>query len=472
MEQKIIGRKQELDLLTETLVSKRSELVAIYGRRRVGKTFLIREHYKNNFIFEVTGLSNGSLSDQLENFTKELGIRTNDSSIKTPRKWLEAFTLLEQYISRLSSKNKKVVFIDEFPWIATSKSKFLLAFENFWNHFASKRNDLILVICGSAASYMVQKILKNKGGLHNRITKKIRLLPFNLNETEIFLRDKGVNYTQYDILQLYMAIGGIPHYLESIKKGDSVAQNIDRICFDKDGILNNEFHQLFSSLFHDSEKHLAIIIALASTRKGISRSELSANSKVPSGGDFSLKISELIESGFVSEYSYYQNKSKLRLYRLSDEYSLFFLKFIRTNKSGGPGTWKKLFTSQSYKSWLGFSFETLCLKHIQQIKKGLRIDAIYSTNSSWFNNNAQVDILIDRDDNIINICEMKFYNSQFTINKSYYNSLKNKITEFQQETKSKKNVFLTMVTTYGINHNQYSTEIVENELTMESLFED
>ncbi len=472
MEKKIIGRKQELALLAETLASTKSELVAVYGRRRVGKTFLIREHYKNNFIYEVTGLSNGSLSDQLDNFAKELRIRTKDISIKTPRKWLEAFTLLEQYINGLSSKNKKVVFIDEFPWIATPKSNFLMAFENFWNHFASKRDDLILVICGSAASYMVHNIIQNKGGLHNRITKKIRLLPFNLNETELFLKNNGIKYTQYDIIQLYMAIGGIPHYLENLKKGDSVAQNIDRMCFDKDGFLNSEFSQLFSSLFHDSNKHLTIIYILASLRKGISRSELIKKSKMESGGDFTLKLDELIESGFVSEYSYYQNKRKLSLYRLSDEYSLFYLKFIRNNKAEGTGTWRKLFTSQSYKSWSGFSFETLCLKHIQQIKKGLRIDAIYSINSSWFNRNAQVDLLIDRDDNIINICEMKFSKSQFTINKNYYNNLKNKITEFQGETKSKKNVFLTMVTTYGINQNQYSAEIVENELTMESLFED
>ena len=470
MKKRLIGRKYELDLLSDTLSSDKSELVAIYGRRRVGKTFLIREHYRGQFVFEVTGLSKGSLSDQLENFTKELRIKTNDEFIAIPRKWLDAFTLLEQYVEGLNHKNKKVIFIDEFPWMATPRSKFLMAFENFWNHFASKRDDLIVVICGSAASYMVRNIIKNRGGLHNRITKKIRLLPFNLNETELFLKSKGIKYTHYDILQLYMAIGGIPHYLESIKKGDSIAQNIDRICFDKDGILNDEFNQLFSSLFRDSNKHMAIITALATIKKGITRRELSKKSKIQSGGDFTLKLEELIESGFISEYAYYQNKRKLSLYRLSDEYSMFYIKFIRNNKAGESGTWKKLFTSQSYKSWSGFSFETLCLKHIQQIKKGLRIDAIYSTNSSWFNNNAQIDLLIDRDDNIINICEMKFHNSQFTIDKKYYNNLKNKISEFQQETKTRKNVFLTLLTTYGIKNNQYSTEIVENELTMESLF--
>ncbi len=470
MKKKIIGRKHELNLLAETMISKQAELLAIYGRRRVGKTFLIREYYKKNFIFEVTGLSKGTLSDQLENFTKELQIKTKDKSIVVPKKWLQAFTLLEQYIEGLSTKNKKVVFIDEFPWMATPRSKFLMAFENFWNHFASKRDDLIIVICGSAASYMITNIVKNRGGLHNRITKKIRLLPFNLNETELFLKHKGIKYTHYDILQLYMAIGGIPHYLGNLKKGDSVAQNIDRLCFAKDGLLNDEFNLLFKSLFKNSDVHMLIVGVLATTRKGINRSELIKKINVKSGGDFTLKLQELIESGFVSEYSYYQNKKKLNLYRLSDEYSLFYLKYIAEIIKGGAGTWQKLFKKPSYKIWSGFSFETVCLKHIKQVKKGLKIDAIYSTNSSWFNKNAQIDLLIDRDDNVINICEMKFYNSPYTINKTHYNNLKNKLSEFENENNTNKNNFLTMITTYGIIQNKYSTEIVENELTMGNLF--
>ena len=468
--EKIIGRKYEISLLEDALKSNKSELIAVYGRRRVGKTFLINQQYKGHIIFQVTGLFGGNLNEQLGNFTKEIKKCTKDNLIKTPKKWLDAFSILENYLDTIKTKNKKVIFIDEFPWIATPKSKFLMAFENFWNQFVSRRDDLIVVICGSAASYMVQKIIKNKGGLHNRITQKIKLLPFNLYETELFLLNKKIKYTHYDILQLYMAIGGIPHYLEKIRKGDSVAQNIDTLCFEKDGVLKDEFNQIFSSLFNNSEKHIDIIKALSSSNKGITRKEIINKCKIPSSGDFSLKIEELIESGFISEYSYYKNLKKLTLYRLSDEYSMFYLKFIKKNKNQGKGTWKRLHTSQSYKIWSGFSFETLCLKHIEQIKIGLRIDAIYSINSSWFNENAQIDLLIDRDDNIINVCELKFYNSEFIINKSYYNNIKNKISEFKNNTKTKKNVYLTMITTFGVKSNQYSSEILENQLTVDSLF--
>lgn len=468
---KIIGRKPEVELLQSTLNSGKSELIAVYGRRRVGKTFLIRECYKQNIFFEVTGLFNGTMNDQIRNFTKEIFKIKGNNQQQIPANWLDAFTLLEDKINKLRSKKKKVIFIDEFPWMATARSKFLMAFENFWNHYCTKRNDLIVVICGSAASYMVQKIINNKGGLHNRITQKMRLLPFNLSETDLFLKNKGIRYTKYDIVQLYMAIGGIPHYLDKIEKGLSVAQNIDRLCFEKDGVLSDEFDRLFRSLFDNSEKYLSIVKTLANCNKGITRQELIDKSGISGGGDFSWKLTELTESGFVSESPFYKNKKQLSLYRLSDEYSKFYLKFIQNNKGNGSGTWQRLFKSQSYASWSGFGFENLCLKHIQQIKRSLRIDAVYSLNSSWFNKNAQIDMLIDRDDNIINICEMKFYSTLYTIDKKSYQSLRNRIQEFQRETGTRKNVFLTMITSYGIKENEYSHELVQNSLKLDSLFE-
>ncbi len=466
----LVGRKQEADLLKETLVNDKSELIAVYGRRRIGKTFLIREFFKKEIVFEVTGLYKGNMSDQLNNFAQELSRRIKKPGLETPSDWLEAFTLLETYLDKLKSSKKKVIFIDEFPWIATARSKFLMAFENFWNRYCTRRKDLIVVICGSAASYMIQKIIRNKGGLHNRITRQIRLLPFNLYETAMFLKSRGINYTQYDILQVYMAMGGVPHYLEKLQKGLSVAQNIDQLCFTKDGVLRNEFDQLFASLFDDSEKHLSIVRILAGVNKGMTRQQLIMKSKTPSGGDFSLKLAELAESGFISEYAYYGNKKQLTLYRLSDEYSKFYLKFIRDNKNSGRGTWQRLHKSQSYLSWVGFSFETICLKHISQIKNALRIDAIFSTNSSWFSENAQVDLLIDRDDNIMNLCEMKFYNAPFTIDKRHYLNLKNKIAELQRDTKTRKNIFLTMVTAFGLSENKYSKELVQNIIDLDDLF--
>ncbi|WP_162923609.1 AAA family ATPase [Arachidicoccus soli] len=468
---RLIGRKYETGLLKEALDNDKSELIAIYGRRRVGKTFLVREIFKNELVFEVTGLYKGSMNDQLKSFVKEISKRTKHT-IPAPPTWMEAFAALENYLDGLKGEEKKIIFIDEFPWIATARSKFLIAFENFWNRYCTKRNDLIVVICGSAASYMIQKIIRNKGGLHNRISRQIRLLPFNLNETAQFLKSRGISYTHYDITQVYMAMGGIPHYLEKLQKGLSVAQNIDKLCFEKDGILRNEFDLLYASLFDDSEKHLALIKVLAASNKGIIRQELIEKSGIPSGGDFSIKLEELMESGFVSEYPYYGKKKKLTLYRLSDEYSKFYLKFIQNNRNSGPGTWQRLHKSPSYISWAGFSFETLCLKHISQIKKALRIDAIYSTNSSWFNENAQVDLLIDRDDNIMNLCEMKFYNASFAIDKNYYLNLKNKIAALQQEANTHKNIFLTMVTTFGVTDNAYNRELVQNTIELDSLFSD
>jgi AAA+ ATPase superfamily predicted ATPase len=469
---KIIGRNLEQALLKEAIDNDKSELIALYGRRRIGKTYLIREYFKTSIVFEMSGLFGGSLKDQLETFSKELVKRTKRTELETAKSWFQAFTMLESYLDKFKSESKKVIFIDEFPWIATPKSKFLMAFENFWNTYCTKRNDLIVVICGSAASYMVQKIIKNKGGLHNRITRKIRLLPFNLYETEAFLLKNGIKFTRYDVIQIYMTLGGVPHYLEKLSKGLSASQNIDKLCFSKDGVLNDEFNQLFASLFDDSERHMKLIKTLAKSNKGLTRNELINQSKISSSGDFTSKLEELIESGFVTDYPYYQNKKQLTLYRLSDEYSRFYLKFIDNNKNGGAGTWQKLYTTQSYLSWSGFAFETLCLKHIQQIKKALRIDAIYTTSSSWFNENAQVDLLIDRSDNVMQLCEMKFYNAVFTIDKSYYLNLKNKIAALQQHTKTRKNIFVTLITSYGIKENEYSKELVHSHLGMDVLFVD
>lgn len=467
---KIIGRIEEKRILSDTLESQQSELVVIYGRRRIGKTFLIREFYKDNIVFEISGLFDGTLKEQLFNFNKEINTRTKGGKQTNQKNWLEAFSALEIYLNRLKNNKKKVVFIDEFPWIATPKSKFLMAFENFWNNYCTKRNDLIVVICGSAASYMVQKIINNKGGLHNRISRKIRLLPFNVNETSLFLESRKIKYTPYDIVQLYMAIGGIPHYLDKVKKGLSIAQNIDEMCFTKNGVLTNEFNQLFQSLFENSDMHLIIIKTLANSNQAITRNQLIEKSKIQSGGEFSLKLSELIESGFVTVYNYLKNKKQLSLYRLSDEYSKFYLKFIEQNKTSGPGTWIRLYKTQSYTSWSGFAFETLCLKHINQLKKSLRIDAIFSTHSSWFNENAQIDLLIDRDDNVINLCEIKFYSNQLTVDKQMYLNLKNKVSELQEFTKTRKNIYLTLITTFGVKQNEYSTEIIQNEIDLNFLF--
>ncbi|MGS2725868.1 AAA family ATPase [Psychroserpens sp. BH13MA-6] len=465
----VIGRESQLKLLAEALDSNKSELVVVYGRRRVGKTFLIREAYKKQIVFEISGIPDGSYKDQLSNFHNVLC--RLDAAFKdepTPENWLDAFALLSDYLDSLKGSGKKVVFIDEFPWMYTRRSKFVQLFGHFWNSYGSKRKDLIVVVCGSAASFMVNRVINDRKGLHNRITIPMRLLPFNLYETELFLKSKKVHLDRYSYLQLYMAIGGIPHYLDKIQSGDSVAMAIDRLCFQENGILVNEFNQVFVSLFDDSDNHMNIVKALSKSQSGMSRDDLVKSTPMSSGGTLTTTLLELSESGFISEYQPYSNKKKETLYRLTDEYSIFYLKFIKNNKGR---SWKTLYTSRSYSSWSGFAFETLCLKHVQQLLKGLGISGIEVQSSSWRNDKAQIDLLIDRSDRSVNLCEMKFSEREFTMTKSYAANVENKKREFLSAMTKRKNVFVTFVTTFGVVSNKYSNQVMNNQITMESLFE-
>ncbi|MCF8298471.1 MAG: ATP-binding protein, partial [Saprospiraceae bacterium] len=460
------------------LNSNKAELIAVYGRRRIGKTFLVRSVYEKHIQFEFSGIYNISLKQQLNNFHLKFSDKyfdENNKKNKKPNSWFDAFHQLSKYIDKIKTKKKKVIFIDEFPWLDTRKSKFLAAFENFWNSYAAKRDDLIVVICGSAASYMVKNIIKNKGGLHNRITEKIQLKPFSLAETKKLLKYNNIRFTNYDIIQLYMLMGGIPFYLEKIRAGESVAQAVDRLCFSKDGFLRTEFDNVFASLFEQYDNHEAVIRTLAKVRKGLTRTELLEKSKIKSGGTSTKTLLELEESGFIEKYTPYKG-IKDSLYRLTDEYSMFYIKYIEGTKPAQANAWMKLQTQQSYKIWSGFSFETICIKHIEQIKIALQIAGINAVHGSWIykssSDGAQIDLLIDRDDNVINLCEMKFYNTEFTIDKKYANEIANKKSVFTRSTKTTKSIFVTFISSYGLNANEYSRQHVQNDLTMEALFID
>ncbi|MCB9235895.1 MAG: ATP-binding protein [Bacteroidia bacterium] len=466
---KVVGRDKEIEQLERALQSRKSELIAVYGRRRVGKTFLIRETFKKHFIFEVSGIPDGSFREQLSHFFHEICQRSPKFKTKTPpTNWLEAFYLLQAFIENSRSKQKKVIFIDEFPWMNTHKSKFVQMFAHFWNSFCTRRDDLVVVICGSAASFMVNQVIRDRKGLHNRISVRIRLLPFNLHETELFLKSRKVHFNRYSCLQVYMAIGGIPHYLEKILPGDSVPMAIDRLCFQQNGILVDEFDQVFASLFDNSENHTRIVEALAASQKGLTREELIARTQIPSGGTLTRAVNELTESGFISEYRPFGNRVKETLWRITDEYCVFYLKFIRKNASL---SWTTLYQSRSYSSWSGFAFETLCLKHVAQILKGLEIRGMSAHASSWRNENAQVDLLIDRSDRCINLCEIKFSEREFVITKSYAEAIARKKMEFIRAMNSRKNIFVTFITTYGVKNNSYRSLVMDNQVKMDSLFQ-
>jgi len=448
-------------------------MLAVIGRRRVGKTFLIQSVYEKHICFEITGTQKASLKQQLQNFALQLTYFTNSAvAFVSPTSWAEAFHQLSSYIEAKKFQQKKVIFIDELPWLATHKSGFLAALGYFWNTWASRKN-VVVVICGTAASWMIEKVVHHKGGLHNRITKLISLEPFTLAETKDYLLSRKVNLNNYQIVQLYMAMGGVPHYLKEVKPGLSAAQNIDAICFKKNGLLRNEFLQLYPALFDNSENHMAIIRALASKWKGLTRKELVSISKLPDGGRVSKYLTELDYSGFISTYLPFGKSKKDSMYRLTDEYSLFYLKFIENSRIT---SWLKLSQLPVWKNWSGYAFENVCLKHTKLIKQALGISGVYTENSSFsFKGNDidqgfQIDLLIDRQDQSINLCEMKFYDSEFGIDKAYAKILRERVAQFKIQSKTKKQVFLTFVSTFGLKQNLHTIGLINHDITMDALF--
>ncbi len=475
--EKLIGREVEKKVLQEALDSPAPELMALFGRRRVGKTFLVRQYYTGRLAFEFTGTREAKLSQQLQNFTKALGkAADNDKLYRVPDNWSDAFDLLTYFLTSKIQTGKAVVFLDEFPWLNTHKSGFLPAFDHWWNSWGNTQSNLVVVICGSAASWMIKNVVNTKGGLHNRITRKIRLLPFTLKEAAKYLEALHVNMERYHLLQIYMVMGGIPHYLKEVKKGESATQAIDRICFAKDGLLHDEFKNLYYSLFDDVTRHLKVIRALATNKAGLTRNQIMEESGLSSGGTVTELLEELIESGFVTTWLPYDKKSKDAIYKLADEYTHFYLKFMENSRSHGSGTWEKVSVGQSWRSWSGIAFERVCLKHIQQLKKAIGIAAVYTEESAWryqpkTGKGAQIDLLIDRKDFAINICEMKYTETEFSIDKAYANELENKRNVFKEVTKTKKSLFLTLVTTFGVQPNDYVTQSVQATVTMDALFD-
>lgn len=474
----IIGRKEEISEMVSYLKDDKPHLLAVIGRRRVGKTFLIREVYKEHKVFEMTGLKDADLNTQLINFTLQMNLYSqNGKQYGKPEDWLRAFNLLSKAISELKTNEKPVVFFDEVPWIAGKKSGFTEALAHWWNNWASQKS-IVVVICGSAASWMIEHIVNAKGGLHNRITKLITLMPFTLTETKEFLEAKKIEISNYQIIQIYLAIGGIPHYLEQIEKGKSAAQNIQSMCFAKDGILRNEFENLYSSLFDNAGNHVRIIKALSSKSKGLERQKILKITGMSDGGYFSEILRELETSGFVTTSEPLEKKKKDILYRLTDEYSLFYLHFIEGKSKIGSEDWIRISQSQEYKIWCGYAFENLCLKHVGKIKEALGISGVQINVNSFlhkknkiYEKGFQIDLMIDRKDDVINICEMKFYAEEFSITADYAKNLRTKKEGLKTVTGTKKMIHITFITTYGVFENQNKTDIVDNDFKLDIFFE-
>jgi uncharacterized protein len=474
----VIGRVAEKRVLDTVVASRDPELVAVYGRRRVGKTFLIREYMKPHLVLEVVGMHDQSTAVQLANFLISLRKAFPLVPLVQPRTWLEAFELLRYCLDQPTQiKGKRVIFIDEFPWLATRKSSFVAAFDNFWNSYASRQRDLAVIVCGSAAAWMIRHMVDARGGLHNRLTRRIRLEPFRLDEVEQYLKYRRIRWDQRQIVMAYMALGGIPHYLNLIQPGQSAAQCIDAECFRPEGMLHNEYRNLYAALFESYATHEAIVKVLATSWSGLTRDQVLAKAQLSSGGGVTKAIEELQLSGFVTETFSLDKKTKGSLLRLTDEFSVFYWHWMHS--TAAANSWLRQSAGRRYEAWCGYAFESSCFKHLGAIRKAIGIADVETHAASWRyvaeagsdEEGAQIDLLLDRADHCINICEIKFSDKPFVITKSYAQALERKLRVFRARSGRKQTLFLTMITPHGIAPNRYSEELVTNEVVLNDLFE-
>ena len=468
----IVGRVREIDRLMRLCESPRAEFAVVYGRRRVGKTYLIREFFKNSFAFYATGVAGGNARVQLAGFNESLrragGVAAGD--------WFEAFRelvrLLERdNVSRDAVSGKRVVFIDEMPWLASPRTDFMPAFELFWNQWGSAQRDLLLIVCGSASSWIVKNLFKNRGGLHNRVTARIWLEPFTLAECEEYYRVNGHVLSRAQMIEIYMVFGGIPYYLDLLDRRCGLVQNIDNLCFSRSGELTSEFDELYHSLFRKADHHVAIVRTLGTKAKGLDMQEISNATGIAKGGTLTSLLDELEASGFIRRYAPFEKKRRGSLYQLVDPFSLFYLKFM--DKRAPSDFWSKNHQTSRVNAWRGYAFELVCLLHERQIRQALGIAAVSADVCSWRSQDsdpgAQVDLVIDRADGIINLCELKWSQGEYAINKAYDLQLRNKLVAFSQETRTKKALHLTMVTPFGVKRNAYHG-VLQSEITADALF--
>lgn len=471
---KIIGRKREKDILLQCINSKRPEFVIVYGRRRVGKTYLIREYFNQQFSFYATGLTDEKTKGQLKGFHSSLNEYGNTNE-NAPADWFEAFArlkaLLEQTdIYREPINNKRVVFLDELPWMDTPRSDFKSALDFFWNSWASTQDDLILIVCGSATSWIINNLLTSKKGFHNRATRCIHLNPFSLLECRHLLEHNDIVMTDSQIIECYMIFGGIPHYLNLLDSRLSLAQNVNELCFKDYGILKNEYHNLFHSLFDKPQKHLAIINALSKKRSGLTRSELSKNENIGGGSVLTKDLHELEECGFIRKFSNPSKGETDSFFQIIDPYTLFCIDFLQNRKFD---SWNEYINSPAYNSWRGNAFEIVCLNHIAQIKANLGISGIETTEYAWRSTDtekgAQIDLIINRKDGVINLCEMKYTSNAYSLDSDEYQKIINRMTIYRQATHAKEAIHITLICGNGYIPNKYSGG-VQNIITGEDLF--
>ncbi len=473
----MVGRKREIAELLDLYEDGSAQFVAVYGRRRVGKTFLIDETFKGKFAFKHTALSPEGeegevVSQQLDKFYGSLLKFGLGEGNNKPSNWFEAFDLLEELLEKKNDGSRQVVFIDELPWLDSKRSNFIKAFESFWNTYGCTNQRLLLIICGSANSWIENNLINNRGGLYGRVTYEIKLSPFTLGECEEFLKSRGLVWSRYEIATSYMILGGIPFYLGYLKKGMSLGENVDNIFFRKGAQLLIEFDRLFQSCFENADFVKRIVILLGKKKIGFKREEIVEKLHVGDGGNLTKALNSLIASDYVSKYVPFGIKSKVPYYRLSDPFCAFFLRF-RYEKDQSENFWMSHLNSQEVVSWKGIAFENVCLNHIGQIKRALNVGGVASKESSWYfeseNSHGQVDLVIQRSDNVVNLCEIKFYQSDFAVDLDCFKKINFRIEAIRPYVSKKSCINSTLITTFGLHKNEYSS-VFQNVVVLDDLF--
>lgn len=477
----MIGREEEIREMNERYDSGRPEFIAVYGRRRVGKTYLIDEALKDRITFRHAGLSpvdeqnhKNGLKEQLRHFYLSLQLQGMRKS-KCPSSWLEAFFMLEMHLQSIDNGSRQVVFLDELPWMDTPRSGFITALEAFWNGWAYHRDNMMLVVCGSATSWMTDKLINNYGGLYGRLTSRMKLSPFTLSECERFFQSKGITLSRYDIAQGYMVVGGIPYYLDYMRKGLSLAQNIDRMFFAKGAKLRDEYDRLFASVFSNPEQMKSIVQLLGTRHSGFTRQEILAKTGLDDGGAVTKLLKALEVSDFIKSYVPFGKGKRDLHYKLTDPFCLFHLKFVQGQTEPDPDFWMHSVASQTVSVWRGIAFEELCFSHIGQIKKALDILGVSSRQSAFVvkgdgeTEGMQIDLLIDRKDNVLNLCEMKFVGSEFEVDNDYEKKLRHRLQWMLDHMNRKQSLQMTLVTTFGLKYG-YHSGVFQQVVTLDHLF--
>lgn len=470
----LIGRNSEQQDLLRAYYSEYSEFVAVTGRRRVGKTFLVRETFNYKFAFQHSGLANQNTRAQLKEFRQSL-LRCGMKKCRIPTDWFDAFSLLSELLDG-QRKGKKVIFIDELPWMDAPRSNFVSAIEHFWNSYVSARKDILLIICGSATSWIINNVFKNHGGLHNRVTYRIHLAPFTLNECEQYAKSRHLGMSRYGLLECYMVMGGVPFYWSLLERGKSVAQNIDDLFFAPTGKLHDEYRELYDSLFKNPELYIRVVETLGTKKMGMTREEIIDGGNIQNNGLLTRVLADLESCGFIRRYNYQGIKHSTAIFKLIDNYTLFYYQFLRHQSGKDSQYWSHHTNTPVRNAWAGLAFERVCFEHISQIKQALGIAGVSTQVCSWrvkddpvYGEGAQIDMVMERADQIINLCEMKFSSIEYAIDKSDDDNLRHKAARFSRSRRTHKAVQVVLITPFGIKSNKYQYS-VQNVITAEDLF--